>query len=354
MLLTIKYYIKRQHVLGVQLLRWGSFTATVLLLFGEYSIAVSQQLPAPGSSRTQPDCDPIGRVLSSSDRHYPVDSLLCRGARLDIKKGATVKVFCYSNGNKLNFSGSLDVTARCPPRQTTTSNPCPLGSRKECRKTKGPGNENVPEIITPHGRMLLSGRPFISWYPFPGATDYTVQVTGEGVEWQKVVKGTALTYPSEYPAMQFGHTYKITILANQDGSAVSQGLKVVNLLSEDEAKYVAQMAVHLNKLHVAKDQVAVLDLDSLYKSRYLIDKTIEILKARIEADTRNPEVHRVLGDRYLEIGLPEYAKAQYEIATALAKKVADSDELIKAQQGLRAAQVALLHKEEEPLPARSN
>lgn len=338
---------------GVQLLRWGSSTAIVLLLFGNCSAAISQQLSAPGRSRLQPNCEPIGRVSSSGDRHYPVDSLVCQGTRFNIAKGTTVKVFCFSNGNKLNFSGSLDVTARCPPRQTTTSNPCPLGSRKECRRTKGPGNENAPEVIMPYGRMLLSGRPLISWYPFPGATDYTVQVTGEGVEWQKVVKGTALSYPSEHPAMQFGHTYKITILANQDGSAVSQGLKVVNLLSKDETNYVDQMAVHLNKLHVPKDQVAVLDLDSLYKSRYLINKTIETLKTRIAAGSRNPEVHRILGDRYLEIGLPEYAKAQYELATALAKKVADSDELIKAQQGLRAAQVALLDKEEE-LPARSN
>lgn len=328
---------------GVQLLRWGSSIAIVLLLFGNCSVAISQQLSAPGRSRLQPNCDPIGRVSSSGDRYYPVDSLVCQGARFNIAKGTTVKIFCFSSGNPLELSGSiLDVTARCPPRQVTTSNPCPLRSREKCKRTKDPGNENAPEIITPYGRMLLSGQPFISWYPFPGATDYTVHVTGEGVEWQKVVKGTALTYPSEHPAMQFGHTYKITILANQDGSAVSQGLKVVNLLSEDEAKYVAQMAVHLNKLHVPKDQVAVLDLDSLYKSRYLIDKTIEALKARIEADIRNPEVHRVLGDRYLEIGLPEYAKAQYEIATALAKKVADSDELTKAQQGLRAAQIALL------------
>ena len=59
-------------------------------------------------------------------------------------------------------------------------------------------------------------------------------------------------------------------------------------------------------------------------------------------------LYRVLGDRLLEVGLPEEAKREYTRATLLAKRADNSTELAKAQAGLQRIQLY------SQLPTRTN
>lgn len=306
-------------------------TAIVLTtIFLGCCVKTSQQVVAQSLSIKQKECEPIGRVLRSEERNLPAGTLFCKGDRRSITPGARASVLCF-NGKVLSLPGS---NAECVAR-IQRNRPCSAGNRRYCPKPKGPNDVNSPALISPSGSALLNDRPLLSWYAILGATSYTVQVSGEGVSWQKTVKSTALPYPNEQPAMQFGNAYKITILANQGGSSVSPSESVVNLLPESDARQVKNTVSRINSLKLPKDEVAFLDLNAIYMSKNLLNEIISVLKARVKAGSENPAIYRVLGDRYLEAGLPDFAKQQYEVATTLAKKADNSAELAKAQAGLK-------------------
>lgn len=325
----------------------GCSVAIALLFLSNFSRAVGQNLSDQGRTTTSSRCEPIGRVLSKGSSHFPQGSLLCPSDYLNVASGKTVDVLCLDNGQLLKVSGSkVDISNKCVQRQLTrVQRSCPLESRGKCRRTKGPGEENTPKLISPYSSMLLDSRPLITWYPFQGATSYIVEVSGEGVVWQKVVNGTTLAYPSEQPAMQFGHAYKITIIANQGEETLSASISVVNMLPENDAQLVLNLIERIEHLNLPQDEAAFLDLNSIYRSKHLITETIKVLSARVAAGSRNPKLYRILGDRYLEAGLPDYAKQQYETASKLAIRVDNPIELSQAQAGLKAVEVALLNEQ---------
>ena len=308
-------------------------------IFFGCTVGVSQYaLAQPVSARR--GCEPIGRVLSKGDRYFTAGTLLCKGDRLNLKPEARVNVLCFLNRRMLTLLGGSisDVENKCVSTRTQRIRLCSQEDRSYCPKPKGPGEENnTPELISPFSSASLTGRPFLSWYAVPKASSYTVRVDGQGQSWEKTVAGTELPYPSEQPALKFGNAYKITITANQGNSAsspISASTAVVNVLPESEVRQVMQAVKQINSLNLPKDEVAFLDLDSIYMSKNLLSETIKALEARIKEGSQNPAIYRVLGDRYLEAGLPDRAKPKYEIASKLARKTANSTELARAQAGL--------------------
>ncbi len=319
----------------------------LILIFWDWSNVLAQPLSSTAHKR---QCKPIARVLDNNARHWTGGSLLCLEDRLDPKPGKKVGVFCYANGTVLRLGNGADweqcVSIR---KQQVRQAQCTYGNRLNCPKIKGPGEQrNTPALIAPYSSTLLNQKPNFSWYSVAGATSYVVQVTGIGVNWEKEVKNTHLSYPQGQPAMQFGNAYKITILAKQNSSAIKASVAAVNLLPQQDAKQVMGIVKQINNLGIPKDEAAFLDLDRVYMAKNLLNETIETLKSQVKAGSQNPALYRVLGDRYLEAGLPEEAKREYIRATTLAKRVDNSAELAKAQAGLQ--QVALYSQ----LPTKIN
>lgn len=316
----------------------------MLALCIEPSGVAGQGLPKvieDNSTTAQSRCSgqAIGRILTQGDRHFKALDLVCTGDRVNVKKGATVQVECFSSGAVLEFTdSSLDVDSRCAPTpQAEMPEVCAEGSRGHCSgSNKGPGNENNPVRIRPYNSLLLDGRPFLSWYSVPGATNYVVEIHGKGVNWQKKVAGTNLPYPTEEAAMQPGNAYRVVIVAVNGSSPIgSPSESSVNLLASDKAKQIMEMTRLLNSLKIPSDEKAVLDLDSIYMSRGLLTATITTLEARVRAGSRSPVVYRKLGDRYLEAGLPDRAESSYKTASILAKENDNLVELAKADVGLK-------------------
>ena len=308
-----------------------------LVVVGFFLVRTSAVVLAVPENRTttQRRCDPIGRVLDQGDNRLTAGSLLCQGERLTLASGVKVDFLCFLNRRILSLlGGTVSDTDECVPKKVRVK-PCSYGDTSNCPKPKGPGsNSNTPAIVSPYSSTLLNGRPLLSWYSVASATSYTVEVRGEGVGWQKTVLGTSLAYPNEQPAMQFGNAYKITIVANQGDDPVSASVSVVNLLPQSEATLVLNTVERINSLNLPKDEAAFLDLDTIYMSKNLLTETISSLESRVRVGSLNPAIYRVLGDRYLEAGLPDYAKHQYEIASEFARKSANSIELAKAEAGL--------------------
>lgn len=319
----------------------------VLLFLDGSSAVVAQGLSNRRDPRDQVQCDPIGRIISNGDRRLKAGSLLCSGDRLQVANGATVEVLCYANREVLYLKSGA-VTDKCTLPATKVPS-CTPENKSYCPKPKGPREaDNTPAIVSPYSSSILSHRPALSWYAVAGATNYTVQINGVGVNWEKTVKNTYMPYPKEQPALQFGNAYKITVIANSNESPIGASVSVVNLLPHGDAKQIVEMVKQIDRLGLPQDEVASLDLDAVYMSKHLLHETIETLKNRVRAGSQNPMLYRVLGDRLLEAGLLDEAKREYTTATLFAKRADDSTELAKAQAGLQRAQLY------SQLPTRTN
>lgn len=310
--------------------------ASTLFLLG-WSSASSQTLSTSTAKSPERCTQPIGRVIGNGDSRLPAGSLLCQEDRLQPVGSAKVEVLCYLN-RKVLLLAKGRVSSQCSPlRQQEQSLQCTRHNRAKCPKRKGPtADNNTPVLIAPYSSVILDIRPDLLWTPIAGITSYKVQVTGVGVDWSETVVGNnQLTYPPNQPPLKFGNAYKITIIANQGDSPVAASLATINVVNQNQAQYIKQIVQRLSNLNLSPDQAAYLDLDNLYMSYGLLTQSIEVLKARVEAGSKLPEIYTSLGDRYLEAGLPNLAKPLYQNAIGLAQKVDNSTQIRKAKAGLR-------------------
>lgn len=310
-------------------------TAIALILpFLLCSSASSKPLGERGQELTWSRCDPIGRVSSEGSRDFPVKSFVCPGDRPQSNDEARVEVFCFLNGHEFSLS---NFASKCVRRETRAERFCNLRDRSNCPGSrKGPVSDNTPALIRPYGNTLMDGRPLFSWRKITRATSYKLEVTrGKDIVWQKKVVGTTLAYPIDQPPLQFGKVYKIIIIAKQGDLAINASNWSVNVLPESDVTEITKTADQLNHLDLSKDEKAYLDLDKLYMGWGLLGETIETLEGRIKAGSQNPKIYQTLGDRYLQAGLPDYAKAKYEAAARLAQKNNNLVELARAKASLK-------------------
>ncbi len=308
---------------------------TLLLILSTAESTLSGE-PKAKSIRNQAKCEPIGRVLTKGDLQLTVGSLLCRGDQFRLPPGVVIDVLCFVNRQVLAFPNGFVSNAvdKCVPPPKDQFRSCPAG-KKYCYKPKGPSEESGVALLTkPYGKRLMDGRPVLSWVAVPGAKNFTVTVSGQGVNWQKTVKKTELAYLVEQPAMQPGFTYKITVLALRDNSSAIAHESVVNMITQAQIQQLQTMTKQIEDLELPEDEAAFLDLDAIFMSENLLNATIENLETRVHAGSQNPGIYRVLGDRYLEAGVPTKAKASYQQASLLAQAAANPLEHLRAKAGL--------------------
>ena len=324
------------------------FTVQIVVLVSISTLVVSSSSNAWGQSQliALRQCKNVdGRVMSSGDRYLSPGSPLCPGDQIHPQNGAIVTVVCYLNRkilyiNQNNFS---DAANKCAPPQVAERDKyrCTNLKPQNCPTTfKGPDDDNSvlrPRLISPYisGGRILTTRPSISWRAVPGATSYTVEMEGNNVNWQIQVKNTVLPYPKEQSQLKFESAYRITVLAYQGNSLISYVPLVINVLPEKEQLEIGSLVKQINELKIPPDEAAVKDLDTIYMSKNLVNESIETLKARVAAGSKNPEIYRLLADRYLEAGLPNEALSEYTTAKKLAKSNNNLKELSKVQEGLK-------------------
>lgn len=324
------------------------FTVQIVALASISTLVVSSSSSAWGQSQliALRQCKNVnGKVMSRGDRYLQLGSPLCPGDQIHPENGATVTVVCYLNRkilyiNQNNFSEAANKCAR-PQVTEAEKYRCTNLKPQNCPTTlKGPDDENSvpsPRLISPYisGGRILTTRPSISWRAVPGATSYTVEMEGNNVNWQIQVNNTLLPYPSGQPQLKFGRMYRITVFAYQGNSIISHAPLGFGTLPEKEQQEIALLVKQVNELKVPLDEAAVGVLDTIYMSKNLINESIETLKARVAAGSKNPEIYRVLADRYLEAGLPNEALSEYTTAIMLAKSNKNLKELSKVQEGLK-------------------
>lgn len=296
------------------------------------SIIYIQTIAGAWGQGSSSNCKPVGRVLSGGDRNLVAGSLLCQGDRLNPLPGKNVQVLCFLQSRVLSFIGLKSLASRCQPPQTGIRR-CPGNSNSICWKPRGDGASAIT-LNRPYGSLIVDNRPLIAWTPVQGATRYLVEVHGNGISWQRQVQQESLPYPADQPALAAGNAYEVGITAYSSTKPLAAESFTLNLLSLKEEKEVDRLVDQVKSWNLPPDELALLDLDSIYYGRGLMDKTITQLRERCKDGTNDPAVYRLLGDRLLEAGSEKEAKDAYRNALQLALRSQDTLEIANARAGL--------------------
>jgi hypothetical protein len=188
-------------------------------------------------------------------------------------------------------------------------------------------NPSIPYIISPRRTALLDDKPTLRWNAVPGATSYTVSVTGnDGEVWQTQVSGTEVTYSGESPLNQ-GVYYLLTVETDNDRFSVEEDVPGLGFTILDDNKQ-EQVKAAVNQLlanETLDEEAKALSITYVYMKQGLRTKAIETLEALINKGHQTVAVYHRLGKLYQQVGLSRQAEENYLKAAELAA-TEDSDE----------------------------
>lgn len=271
-------------------------------------------------------CIQVGRILKiqgtlqlkrqgwSDYRLAATGTALCLGDLLRSTKGTTAIVQCVDPSQNLwNVpSGTTSGAAngcRSPrkPMPTVTGPITP---------TRDPLARQIPHIIMPDRTWLLSNKPKLRWQAVPGATRYTVRITGAGITWETEVNTTSITYPGKPLLKPNEAGYLLTVVAD-NGEQPAKA--TFGLLNPPQAQLVQNAIERLNRQNVSSE-AKTLALVDLYLGQELLAEALEQLETVATKGSTTAAVYQTLGDLYRYTGLIADAENQYlktvQLATA--------------------------------------
>jgi len=190
-----------------------------------------------------------------------------------------------------------------------------------------PSDGSFPVVLSPRKTKLLSPRPVLRWTPVKGTTNYQVVVRGINFYWSRVSSGTEITYPDRAPALVAGVDYKLVVETsgkNSRSSSDEPGLGLgFSMLSSKEGKTVLEEEGQIESLGLPEGPTQFL-IANLYATHGLNAEAIQTLEG-ISSTFKVAAVARLLGDLYLNIGLPRQAETNYLNSLDLSKDGKDDE-----------------------------
>lgn len=245
----------------------------------------------------------VARILSPGDQLHQEGRLLCAQDQLRSAQNQQPMVVCHKNP-KLLRGGKGKVGRLCSPERQE------LQSRDRLKHSRGRGSiraKGKPSLIQPYGVMVLQLRPRLVWNPVPEATSYFVFLETFNGKWDQMVhSGNSLSYPQTWPDMKPGNQHKFTIFAYKGDRIISSDTSKLILLPKKKSELVKEAVALARQLPLSPVEEAT-ELDAIYMSEWLLDKSIGVLQSLRKHGQSNAQLNRLLADRYTQVGQPELA-----------------------------------------------
>ncbi len=302
-----------------------SIVLSLMLVVTERAIAYPRESTATLAVKVSSDtCVPVGRLISVQGQvqlkrmgwsgYHPtaVGARLCLRDLLQLAKGAKAIVKCAEPAQNpwTVPEGTWGVGNGCrEPRERRYTLP---GSISPTRRIETAAR--IPYIISPYSTSLLNDKPKLRWQAVPGATSYTVRVSGPGVKWETEVSTTEVVYPGEPPLKPVEEGYLLTVEADNGEKPAKATFR---LLDESKAQQVQAAALALNRQNLA-EEANTLALADLYIGQELIAEALEVLEASVAKGSQTAAIYHTLGDLYGQMELLSQAEKHYLKAFELA------------------------------------
>ena len=271
----------------------------------------------------------VGLILSFEDR-------------LEVAANASVKVYC-SNLKTWTFKpGRYIVSSGCPLGNPVIRLPNSNNTTRRPTGNTETALAKLPYLITPRETAILTNRPRLRWNAVSGATNYTVNI--DGVSWEAQTNKTEMVYPGQLP-LEAGRRYRVTIKADNGESSTDDALVGFTILDEQTKKTVLDAVKTVQQQQLSPEEAGLV-LAHLYRGYKLYGDAVEVLEGLVKQGGRVATVYQLLGDTYLEIGLPQLAKKTYENGLKLATNTENLAVQAEIQSGLGMAYRLLGNKDE--------
>ncbi len=227
---------------------------------------------------------------------------------LDIPARASVKIYCSDLSIWIVKPGKYKVSQGCPSGKTVIL--LPNSNNRTLRpvgKTEA-ALAKLPYVITPRETDIISDRPQIRWNAVPGVVNYTVKI--DGINWKKKTDKTEIIYDGDRP-LQPETRYWVTVTTDQ-GLSSQQDTEVGFNVSDEQTKKIVLDAVEKIQKQPLSLTERGLVLAYLYRSYELYGDAINVLEDLVNQGNKEITVYQLLGDTYLEVGLPQLAKNTYQ------------------------------------------
>ena len=235
---------------------------------------------------------------------------------LNIPAQASIKIYCSDLTIWIPKPGKYRVSQGCPSGKAVirlpNSNNCTL---RPVGKTEA-ALAKLPYVITPRETDIISDRPQISWNAVPGVVNYTVKIETDGFSWKNQTNENKIIYLGDRP-LQAETRYWVTVTTDQGLSSQQETEVGFNVSDEQTKKTVLEAVEKIQKQPLSPTEKELI-LAYLYRGYKLYDNAINVLEELVNQDSSEVTVYQLLGDTYLEIGLPQLAKNIYQKGLALA------------------------------------
>ncbi|MFM7574918.1 MAG: tetratricopeptide repeat protein [Snowella sp.] len=235
---------------------------------------------------------------------------------LDVPAKASVKIYCSDLSIWIVKPGKYRVSQGCPSGKTVIL--LPNSNNRTLRpigKTEA-ALAKLPYVITPRETDIISDRPQIRWNAVPGVVNYTVKI--DDINWEKKTDKTEIIYDGDRP-LQPETRYWVTVTTDQ-GLSSQQDTEVGFNVSDQQTKKTVLNAVEKIQKQPLLPTEKGLVLAYLYRGYKLYGDAINVLEELVNQGSREITVYQLLGDTYLEVGLPQLAKNIYKKGLELAIK----------------------------------
>jgi hypothetical protein len=235
---------------------------------------------------------------------------------LDVPARASVKIYCSDLSIWIVKPGKYKVSQGCPSGKTVIL--LPNSNNRTLRpigKTEA-ALAKLPYVITPRETDIISDRPQIRWNAVPGLVNYTVKI--DGINWEKKTDKTEIIYDGDRP-LEPETRYWVTVTTDQ-GLSSQQDTEVGFNVSDEQTKKTVLNAVEKIEKQPLSPTEQGLVLAYLYRSYELYGDVINVLEDLVNQGNKEINVYQLLGDTYLEVGLPQLAKNTYQKGLELAIK----------------------------------
>jgi len=238
---------------------------------------------------------------------------------LNIPAKASVKIYCSDNITIWTPKpGKYRVSQGCPSGKAVIRLP---NSNNDTLRPIGKTEAalaKLPYLITLRETDIISDRPQIRWNAVPGVVNYTVKIETDGFSWTTQTNQNKIIYSDDHP-LQAETRYWVTVTTDQGLSSQQETEVGFNVSDEQTKKTVLDAVEKIQKQPLSPTERGLV-LAYLYRSYELYDDAINVLEDLVNQGSKEITVYQLLGDTYLEVGLPQLAKNTYQKGLELAIK----------------------------------
>jgi hypothetical protein len=254
---------------------------------------------------------------------------------LNIPAKASIKIYCNNLSIWTPKPGKYRVSQGCPSGKAVIRLPnSNNGTLRPVGKTEA-ALAKLPYVITPRETDIISDRPQISWNAVPGAAYYTVKIETDGFSWTNQTNENKIIYSGDRP-LQADTRYWVTVTTDQGLSSQQETEVGFNVSDEQTKKTVLEAVEKIQKQPLSPTEKELI-LAYLYRGYGLYSDVIHLLQEPVNQGTSEVTFYQLLGDTYLDIGLPQLARNIYQEGLELAIKTQNIPTQTTIRSGLKQA-----------------